>query len=828
MADATIRLRVSSDLAALNRAEQAFNALSRAEQKAARESLALARDLARADAAFGDAAGGANRLRNALQTIPSSARGIAQVEGQIASLESKASKAGKTFATDFGDSIKSSLLGVVGPAAIAGTALAAVQKTTESFAKAFLFKADLDATNRAIEIQLRGVRDSGVAFAQAAQFGQQFGFTQQETNAALLSSVSILRQSTSGADELLGVLGRLQVVSPEQTLSEAALALKELQSGDTQSLRERFEIGLTAANKMKEEIKGGADAVQVLSRYLDGAGVSMDTLKNRAEGATGAINDLKRAQEDLRKAQGEAATGPGIGVAQTGAAGLRAGASVLQGEYEPAVNQAAEATARLGILLDPIARLFGANNSQITLAAANLANWTDGTTQATVAQREAIYAANEHALETGRASGAYVNAADAARDAAAATREAAEATIRDAQEKELLASKTELLKTQIQLAADEFIRLNPNMSATEAAGAAARAGFDAVTQGAIVSQVEIAKARVEIQRLLGIAAAQEAGRGGKVDTGNAAANNQLLARANRGGRITSARARSAAIEDEQALRQAQEDRINRTGSATEKLTLAQQKQNDLIRKYGKDSTQAYEAGTAVIDAQQAVQAEIERNAKKGGSAAAKGLSTLDRADIKLAGDYQNQLDEVNRRLQAGSMTELQRKQLLIQKQSLEEKIANAQLRGATSAERTADAIERQAQAANAAKLAEIDDQRERLDEAKRVDAARRVLASTDFGADEKARAQLAIAEVPLLQEKRALDIAQKAREGGIAIPLGAAGAGAPLGATPAGAATQGVAASDEKVLIMQVDGRELGRIAARFLNSGRQPVQAVG
>ncbi len=239
----------------------------------------------------------------------------------------------ESFGTVAIEQFKSGILGVVGPAALATAGLAALTGTVETFKRAFLFKAELDATTKAIEIQLRGVRDSGATFASAAAFADKYRFTQLETTNALRGSVSILRTSKTSAEELLGVLARLQVLSPEQGLEGAALALKELTGGDVQSLVERFEVSRAAANKMKDEIKGGGDAVKVLGAFLNDAGINMDTLKLRAEGAAGALNASKVAAEELALAQGRIAESKGgILIVQEQARLYRGLANLLNGD----------------------------------------------------------------------------------------------------------------------------------------------------------------------------------------------------------------------------------------------------------------------------------------------------------------------------------------------------------------------------------------------------------------------------------------------------------------------------------------------------------------
>lgn len=275
---------------------------------------------------------GANRLQgliqaeriyaDALSKVNSNTVSAINAQAQLAAIQNRiASQAGgglpvlprtlESFGTQAIDQFKSGLLGLLGPAALVTAGFTAAGRSVQAFKDGFALKAQLDQTTASLQVQLRGVRDSANVFAEAAQFGQQYKLTQQEVNEALIASAGILRNSTAGTADLLGVLARLQIVSPEQDLQGASLAVKELVSGDITSLVKRFEISRDAANKMKEEIKNGADAVQVLSRYLDNAGVSMDALKTRTEGAAGAQRNLAQAQERFSLALGNLAASNG-------------------------------------------------------------------------------------------------------------------------------------------------------------------------------------------------------------------------------------------------------------------------------------------------------------------------------------------------------------------------------------------------------------------------------------------------------------------------------------------------------------------------------------
>jgi hypothetical protein len=126
----------------------------------------------------------------------------------------------------------------------------------------------------------------------------------------------------------------MQVLSPEQSLQEAAIALKALASGDTTSLVTRFEVSRDVANQMKNEIAGGADAVAVMSKFLGDAGIGMDALAAKASGAQGKIKDAAIAAEELKLAQADFAQGPGLVILQQQIDVTRGATRLLTGDVD--------------------------------------------------------------------------------------------------------------------------------------------------------------------------------------------------------------------------------------------------------------------------------------------------------------------------------------------------------------------------------------------------------------------------------------------------------------------------------------------------------------
>ena len=217
----------------------------------------------------------------------------------------------ESFGSEAIDQFKSGLAGIVGPAALAAAGIAVLTSTVHSFEDALKFKAELDNTNASIALSLKGVRDSGQTFAEAAAFADKYKLTQEETSKAIQASIPILRTSNASLTDVESTLLRLQAKKPEKSIADAARALDELKAGQIISIVDQFNVSRDAANKMKNEIAAGGDAIKILSDYLTGAGFGMESLALRTQGVTGALNDAKVAQEQLTIAQGKVAESAG-------------------------------------------------------------------------------------------------------------------------------------------------------------------------------------------------------------------------------------------------------------------------------------------------------------------------------------------------------------------------------------------------------------------------------------------------------------------------------------------------------------------------------------
>ena len=437
-------------------------------QKTADSALRLQQQYARLAQAQGNTAGATTILSNALTSNGgASERALVGVSTQLATLQS-----GKTFVTEFGAAAKSSLIGIVGPAAAAAGAIQLASSAVQSFADAFKFKAELDATTASIKSQISGFRDANAAYAEALAFGRTYNITQKETAAILSSATDVLRTSTASVSDLEAALIRLQSKSPEKPISEASRALRELASGDTTSIKELFQIPARDANKMKAEILAGGDAVQVLTAYLDRAQIGMAALEQRTQGAAGGMKELAVAQEDLALAQAKWAQGPGLIILQGQIRATSGLTRVLTGDFDAMTSSFAQ-TSNAG--------------------AQAIVDWLNAMAGVEPAQQAATAATQQHAA-------AQLVAADADDRRTTATIGATAALDQDAAQAliasvatEALAIKKQELAAQAQAAAQAVLAGGGDIQATAARLASSSSLIDQLTAAYIrLSQAQAA------------------------------------------------------------------------------------------------------------------------------------------------------------------------------------------------------------------------------------------------------------------------------------------------------------------------------------------------
>lgn len=317
---------------AANKTSTELGKLATAEKRAADEALRDAQALARLDAAHGNTADGAARLRAALDANDgASLRLRASVEAQAVKMEEAATKTTR---------LQGELTSLAASYVSVGAVIAGAGALIGSFNEAISFKGQLDATNGSIRAQIATFRDANRVYAEGQAFANRYKLTQAELTASLQSSIGVMRQSNASTTEILTTFARLQQTAPEKSISEAARAIRELQSGDVTSIRELFNVPAADANRMKAEIQGGADAIAVVSQYLTDINIGAGALEASLQGVSGQMKDIALAQEQVKLAQAELAASAGAaGIFDVQIAATKGLARVLRGELLPSLDE---------------------------------------------------------------------------------------------------------------------------------------------------------------------------------------------------------------------------------------------------------------------------------------------------------------------------------------------------------------------------------------------------------------------------------------------------------------------------------------------------------
>lgn len=487
-----------------------------------------------------------------------------------------------------------------------GTAISVTTSVVNSFAEAFKFKAQLDATTLAINAQIKGIRDSGQVYAEADAFASKYKLTQEETTNAISASIGVMRASKAPMEDILGVLARMQVLSPEQSLQEAAIALKALASGDTTSLVTRFEVGRDVANQMKQEIQGGADAVAVMSKFLGDTGIGMDVLAAKTQGAAGEMKNLAIAQEELKFAQAAFAQGPGLVILQGQIQATTGATRVLTGDFNAMGQSIQNNAALLGANAAAFQAYIGALAGGATAAEANsiaVNAQANATAFLTGVQRDGGGGAFEFATATNVATNALLGESTSAAAATAAiqahdatlTSDAAASQLATVQAQEL-ALRKEALAQAAQLAAQ-------NLLASGAAGAYAAAQLANSS-----SQVDVLTAAYYRLAAAQAAAAQAKTnaqaftdqRAGERDAGSARTAAQITFAADQDRKAQASRLRRAE-EAERALKKVRGGGGGGGGGAAVKLTDQQKLENQLLTSQEQFSTKSEDAERAHLN-----------------------------------------------------------------------------------------------------------------------------------------------------------------------------------------------------------------------------------
>src|SRR6266487_2458268 len=546
-------------------------------QQTADGALRAAQAQARLAVAMGEPEKAVHILTTALhENVGATEKVSAAVQTQVAHLEF-----GTTAFRTFGATVREEFISMIGPVALAGAAIGAVEKIGESFKEAFHFAAELNESREAFGGILGDFERGNTIITEANARGKAFGFTQEEITKAFKELGPIIRTSTSSTQEQTDALARMAVLHPEAPVQALTGAIEGIKVGRFRELSKELGLNADEQARLKHEVASGADAFTALNAVLDQHGVTLEVALGRMQGAAGAERRLAQAAEDLKIAEGALATSRvGINFVENESRVYTGLSRVLSGDLAPAFVAAQQEGDR-----------FRASGSQGAGAAGG---WARAVSQQTAAAREAqaaiknlnsaIDQAREAAAGGISATTAAARAdeqwaaiqADTRRESillSEATQDGAIASQTAATQKELEATQTQLLAARNQDAANAFLSLNPNI---DAAGIKAQ-----VTAGAISPLIgrlaelilQLQGARAELAALGSTGAA--AGVGAR---GAPTVNDKIAV--------------SAAAEE--AARQRQ---ILALGTHAQKVALLRAEYERLAKQYGATSAQAIDAET---------------------------------------------------------------------------------------------------------------------------------------------------------------------------------------------------------------------------------------
>lgn len=315
--------------AALKRAEQMAQAFAQGQKQATQAQQAhttasrgatdqaelLHRAQLRVNLAMADSAGKIRILRDELARHTAGSLDYLRVQERLIQAENRAARG-------LGPALPRTVAGFTGAglAQAAGVAAGAVGipfgvGAVVDFTRSSVeLRASLDESRRSLGVFLGDLERGNRTFERAAEFGRRYGFTQREMADSLRALGPLLRTSTADIERQLNVTARLAALAPEQGFGGAAFAIRELQSGDVQSIADRFNIGRAAAHALVQEVQSGRDVFDALDGLLTKLGATNAILEQRTQGVAGEMRNFRVAQEDLSRAVGEFAEGPGTRV----------------------------------------------------------------------------------------------------------------------------------------------------------------------------------------------------------------------------------------------------------------------------------------------------------------------------------------------------------------------------------------------------------------------------------------------------------------------------------------------------------------------------------
>lgn len=259
--------------------------LATAEQQTARAAQQVATETQRTAAAQARAEQAALRLaqaqERAAQSAARTASSMQPLPRTLDGLTGSAAEFAKTAASAFS-------VGIV--ASFAKETIDAANGLEDAKGSLKAIAGDQATYNKALEI--------------AAQNQRLFGGSLAENINEMGSFVVSSRLAGVELDKLLDASQRLATLDPGQGAAGAAVALRELLSGNTRSLAARFELPAATIKAMGDESLTANQKLDALASFLDEVGITSDAVRGKLDNNSQAFRDLAAAGDQIKTSLG--------------------------------------------------------------------------------------------------------------------------------------------------------------------------------------------------------------------------------------------------------------------------------------------------------------------------------------------------------------------------------------------------------------------------------------------------------------------------------------------------------------------------------------------
>lgn len=564
-------------------AATAVDGLSKADQQAARAAEQLAQAQNRTAQSAAQAAAAESRAEQAALRLAQAQQRAAQAAQQTGG-----------YFQQMAGAFTSGIAGIVGPAAVATAAIGALKGAADLTVAG----ASAQQTRMAFEQLAKSAGTTGDALMTALR----------SASGGEISDLNL--QLAANKANLLGVADSAQEFS---TLMEIARDRAQKMGISTTQAFDNLVTGLGRGSALILDNLGiMVKESEVYNQYAASVGKSASAL-SEAEKKQALINAVLKDGAASIAATGGAVDSSAAAFARAGSAAQNLG-NQIGGVMAGATAQAANSFADLasvtqgttqsladaaGALPGLIAMLqgFGPPTADATAQQQALANQMMSGAQTFLqyigVMAPATAATQAHAAAALQSADAEDRRTAAMMGSIIAQQQATAATILEAQAKEQSTAQSQLLEAQIQMVAQAYMALNPNIDGAGVASAVAAGKIDAAVGTYIQMTLATAKARAELAALQA-----QAGMAGGAVEGRAERDTP----ADRAG----AAAAGAAAQRERAaaLAAAKSAQVIATGTTAQKRAELQKQYNDAVAAHGRESAEAVNAQTKLLQAEQ--------------------------------------------------------------------------------------------------------------------------------------------------------------------------------------------------------------------------------